>query len=812
MRAWRAYALVALLASFFATSSADDECSGHGTYDSTSAKCACDDPTPAPGVTGWVGDACEIETVGVATPTISAPLVQSGTLEGGRWRCYFLAVDPGWNHLAVSLSHAEDDRGDPDVHGVFFDATARASFPRTRTGGYDFREVSSASHAFVDVSVARADLAADAADAPNLFLCAQAYGDVATTYALRAAFSACPASFALEGTGADADVLAQECSTNPAATSEPAGACDAASGACACAAYEDHTFQAPEEDFGGDYFASSYYSERLGFGACAARIDFAFQKVADVPSGAPRVASYAGQILLPGSWRFYELAVDAATDHQIVATLTRDPDAGAVEMYLRHETVPTNHWGHYDLPDDYVSGTEATQELVLTEGDGVFEAGAWYAGVYASAGRAAAFDVAFAYYECPRNCSDRGTCVVAQNGTRHCECDVGPGGNPYLKEDCSEEFSPWTESQGDAASFAVNGTLGASEYDYFALPSMDARESRRQIEIVLSASFTKARTAYDWEEKPALLLKRGNRTDFPSVSDYTFKTTLERAGEAYDITLCASQFAGATWNAAVYNPEGVEPMAFTVAFTKRAVCPSATAEECSGHGTCRSGNLADPAFATCACHEGWTAGDCNFPSCPEGSFVALPPGADGGPGATCFRGCQGGKRRSSGCDAVVCAPPARAAAGGSGAATPTPTRCVLDECERDFFKVDEDKGESCVVRCAADASDPHGPRRLQAACDPETVRSSAREVDGGESGEGGAWAYGALAAAAALVVVGGVVAGARRIDDALGGASVGERLAGCWRGARGWFGGGDAWERRRDPYEDVNAFERADFD
>jgi hypothetical protein len=29
---------------------------------------------------------------------------------------------------------------------------------------------------------------------------------------------------------------------------------------------------------------------------------------------------------------------------------------------------------------------------------------------------------------------------------------------------------------------------------------------------------------------------------------------------------------------------------------------------------------------------------------------------------------------------------------------------------------------------------------------------------------------------------------------------------------RGVFGGGDSWERRRDPYEDVDAFERADFD
>ena len=140
--------------------------------------------------------------------------------------------------------------------------------------------------------------------------------------------------------------------------------------------------------------------------------------------------------------------------------------------------------------------------------------------------------------------------------------------------------------------------------------------------------------------------------------------------------------------------------------------------------------------------------------------------------------------------------------------------CDDKECnaENAYNLIDERQSNVLLRAYAYDAGDPHGPRRLQEACDPETVRSSAREVDGGESGEGGAWAYGALAAAAALVVVGGVVAGARRIDDALGGASVGERLAGCWRGARGWFGGGDAWERRRDPYEDVNAFERADFD
>ena len=331
--------------------------------------------------------------------------------------------------------------------------------------------------------------------------------------------------------------------------------------------------------------------------------------------------------------------------------------------------------------------------------------------------------------------------------------------------------------------------------------------------MVLSASFTKAHAVYDWEEKPALLLKRGGRADFPSVSDYTFKTTLERAGEAYEIELCASQFAGATWNAAVYNPGAGEPMAFAVSFTKRAVCPSATAEECSGHGTCRSGNLADPNFATCACDDGWTASDCNFPSCPAGSYVALPPGADGGPGATCFRGCQGGKRRSSGCDAVVCAPPARAAASGStGSAANAPTRCVLDECESDLFRVDEEKGTSCVVRCAPDENDAHGPKRLRAGA---TRRRSARAhgrlttIVHKTSRRTARWRRRGTSPPSRSA---SASRRRRAACDARGdGASVGEKLAGCWRSARGVFGG-NAWERRRDLYEDVDAFERADFD
>ena len=82
MCAWRVYALAALLASLFATSSADEECSGHGTNDSTSTKCACDDPTPAPGVTGWASMDRSVKPLGDGGGACS------------RWQCGASVVSP----------------------------------------------------------------------------------------------------------------------------------------------------------------------------------------------------------------------------------------------------------------------------------------------------------------------------------------------------------------------------------------------------------------------------------------------------------------------------------------------------------------------------------------------------------------------------------------------------------------------------------------------------------------------------------------------------------------------------------------------
>jgi len=54
---------------------------------------------------------------------------------------------------------------------------------------------------------------------------------------------------------------------------------------------------------------------------------------------------------------------------------------------------------------------------------------------------------------------------------------------------------------------------------------MDLRQSRRQIELVLSAQYERDDPPYFWEpERPVLLLMHGaTRTDFPSITNYTFK-------------------------------------------------------------------------------------------------------------------------------------------------------------------------------------------------------------------------------------------------------------------------------------------------
>ena len=287
----------------------------------------------------------------------------------------------------------------------------------------------------------------------------------------------------------------------------------------------------------------------------------------------------------------------------------------------------------------------------MTKGDVAFVAGTWYAGVHAGTGSPSKFTVSVRKYDCPRDCSGRGECVVAQNGTRACRCDTGPLG-PYLGVGCEEEYSGLTPAKDG---WHVNGTLGAADYDFFMLPAVDVRESKRQIELVLSAEYTRDESSYYWRpERPVLLLLHGDdRTVFPSADNYTFKVTMETRSKEYSIQLCAAQMRGAKWQAALYNPARTVPMEYSMSFRKKGVCPSATDGECSDNGDCVA-DVTSPDFATCKCKTGWTAADCNFRTCPEGSFIAVPlKDPEGGHAATtCYRECVDGKHRADGCDRV----------------------------------------------------------------------------------------------------------------------------------------------------------------
>ena len=697
-------------------------CSGHGTLNPDST-CSCDNPRPAAGASGWTGGLCQVPVVGLDTQTLASHEAQSGNLESATWKCYHTATPAvgDWNYLSLQLKQLD---GDPDVYGMFYNASDAARYPTGNTLGWDFREVSSSSRDFVQLSVQRQRWAHT--NAVGVYLCVTAYGDHVTSYELRSMFTKCPGGFTQgEGTE-DANSVATVCSAVSGGAGEVPGRCDESTGECVCEAYEDHTFVKPEGSEHDDV------PSELGFDSCGSRIDF-------VPAGS-KGKTWEDVNLEADSWAFYRFEI-TDDDYQVLVTMERDEtDGGSARLFLRHETLPDSRWGHHDLPDDFVSGTHPTQEVAVTKGDVAFVAGTWYAGVHAGTGSPSKFTVSVRKYDCPRDCSGRGECVVAQNGTRACRCDTGPLG-PYLGVGCEEEYSGLTPAKDG---WHVNGTLGAADYDFFMLPAVDVRESKRQIELVLSAEYTRDESSYYWRpERPVLLLLHGDdRTVFPSADNYTFKVTMETRSKEYSIQLCAAQMRGAKWQAALYNPARTVPMEYSMSFRKKGVCPSATDGECSDNGDCVA-DVTSPDFATCKCKTGWTAADCNFRTCPEGSFIAVPlKDPEGGHAATtCYRECVDGKHRADGCDRVSCDPPARSAADGSG--------CVTDECAGDLFFVDAGRDVSCVKRCVA--ASPGSPKRLSETCDPDTVRGAR-----GSSGERVFRGTMAAAVIALVVVAGGL--------------------------------------------------------
>ena len=170
------------------------------------------------GQTGWTGDLCQAETIGIATQTVASHETQSGHLPGSAWRCFVMSTPPDaeWHYLAVELKHTYPE-GDPDLYGLFVNAT-HPTYPSGTTRGYDFREISSSSYRTVTVTARKEE---HHRDATGVYLCIEAYGDHNTTFELQAAFSECPAAF-VSPPGASRDAGGSSLSVHPSrATRNP---------------------------------------------------------------------------------------------------------------------------------------------------------------------------------------------------------------------------------------------------------------------------------------------------------------------------------------------------------------------------------------------------------------------------------------------------------------------------------------------------------------------------------------------------------------------------------------------------------------
>ena len=327
----------------------------------------------------------------------------------------------------MELKHTYPE-GDPDLYGLFVNAT-HPTYPSGTTRGYIPRDLQL-------VLPHRDGHRAQGGTPPRR------HGGVPVRRGVRRPQHHVRASDGVQqvprrlrpapGASSDAPGIVSQCSSF-AGDVQPAGSCDESTGQCACREYDDHTYLPPDGDDGGE--GDAVPTESLGFESCSARVDFARDDDAS--------RTWTNQSLAPGAWHFYAFTV-REDDYQAVVTLTRGETSGAepvaggrASAYLRHETLPDHRWGHRDLPTSYADPDDATQEMSLTRGDAHFAPGTWYVGVFAGTGDSARYDLSVQKYDCPKNCSDRGRCVVAANGTRSCVCDVGPAG-PYLLEDCSE--------------------------------------------------------------------------------------------------------------------------------------------------------------------------------------------------------------------------------------------------------------------------------------------------------------------------------------------------------------------------------------
>ncbi|GAB4820407.1 hypothetical protein N2152v2_007453 [Parachlorella kessleri] len=623
-----------------------------------------------------------------------------------QWACFAVKflwnrTDDPWNYLSMQVARTSEE-GDPDLFGIWTGGARGMVQPNTTSKGYDFQDTSSAIHPVVTKTVTKASFGADKDYEgkqegrmlklcpeevlakrwyERAYLCIRAYGQSATSFALRATLDRCPSSFEEDGT----PVL---CGSRRDA---PEGGrryseCTAA-GECVCTG--EFAKPVPEVYPG------------LGFESCTAPVTHI--GIDQFEANKTFVAEH--QAVAPDQWRFYYFRVHEL-DYQVVVDVATEGTYGYFDMYMKYGQPPNFGPQQFDIRPEWNSALGDKQlEIVLDPTKPQYRPGTWFVGVFGSH-EVSNFTLTIQKYDCPMNCSGHGDCVHGGEPLdRQCRCFQGYGG-----EDCSKTIATLGYNT------EVTHHLRAFEYDYYTLPAPTEGMKLGSVLVLVEGTFWSDGYSRHLDIYPSLLLAPSDGSTFPTAANYTYKLTLDQQNASRVLSLCPSELAGQEWKAstgagtcgvptlAVYNPMRQYRIGYNLTVTKEGRCLN----NCTGHGACNADGF-------CECTDNWQGGDCSVSlnaTCLVGSRRGVKRPDQRG---TCWQQCScdaAGKECSFGedCADFTC----DAAAEGQ-----LPLRrknnesaCVQDQCRKDEWV--QTKTYVCLRNCTCPADG--SPCTLETGC------------------------------------------------------------------------------------------------
>ncbi|EFJ41457.1 hypothetical protein VOLCADRAFT_84087 [Volvox carteri f. nagariensis] len=440
-------------------------------------------------------------------------------------------------------------------------------------------------------------------------------------------------------------------------------------------------------------------------------------------------ASLTVSELGPGDWAFFSVELSASAGRELhVWAAAAEATKGSLVLYLRHQQLPTDAAGQHDLASDAASAPRSASwwqdqsaHLLLRRKHPFFQPGTWYVGVHNTGLGPVSFTMGSAVYDCPNNCSGRGTCD-ANTGTCTCSQSTWPA-----SKDCSIALHELAMGQ------AVDAPPRAFTYD--ALVLRGAREKLQASDlgrINLSVSFTTTDT--DPQGLPSWVAGRPVLFVSPSLEAALNQSgggdadgggrPLHPQGAVESVALAAR---GATYSIEI-GPRAVgddgslhvlvwNPLSSPLRQVGYSVMPSLMGEcpaDCSGHGTCNT------TTGECTCEAPFLGHDCSVdPStlvCTPGTRRAV---RREGLRGTCWAPCRdnGKSFDDESCEELQCDGPREGH--GQLRRKGDEVECVEDQCMAGNYTATDPSGDFlCTQRCACPADG--AACTLEAACLPGT--------------------------------------------------------------------------------------------